>query len=91
MDGVGRVKVMLTAADGGETVYAAEEKSRSQQSGTGSESSYENNYVLVDGGSGRGALIESARQPEIRGAASAAARQSSSAGAASAPRRRITA
>lgn len=69
MDGVGRVKVMLTAADGGETVYAAEERSRSQQSGTGSENSYENNYVLVDGGSGRGALIESARQPEIRGAA----------------------
>ena len=31
MDGVGRVKVMLTAADGGETVYAAEEKSRSSR------------------------------------------------------------
>ncbi|MBC5579932.1 stage III sporulation protein AG [Anaerofilum sp. BX8] len=75
VQGVGKVKVMLTLEGGAETVYAFTEKSSKTQtvsdSGANSsqQSSYENEFVLVDAGSGRQALVETAREPEIKGVA----------------------
>lgn len=75
IQGVGRAKIMLTLEGDGQTVYAAEEKTThsetSAQASTNAsvQSSYENELVIVDGGSGRQALVETALEPEIRGVA----------------------
>ena len=75
IEGVGRAKIMLTLEGNGETVYAEEEKTThsetSAQSNANSsvQNSYENELVIVDGGSGRQALVETALEPEIRGVA----------------------
>ena len=73
VEGVGEVKIMLTLEGGSETIYASTEKSASTSSDSGtntsSQSSYENEVVLVDDGSGRQALVQTALEPEIKGVA----------------------
>ena len=75
VQGVGKAKIMLTLEGDGETVYAAEEKtshsetSAQESANSSQQSSYENEFVIVDGGSGRQALVETALEPEIRGVA----------------------
>ena len=75
VEGVGEVKIMLTLESGVETVYASTEKNTQSSTGTTSgsdvsnQSSYENEVVLVDDGSGRQALVQTALEPEIKGVA----------------------
>ena len=75
VQGVGELKIMLTLEGGGETVYASTEKNTSTSTsadfGTNesNQSSYENEVVLVDDGSGRQALVQTSLEPEIKGVA----------------------
>ena len=75
VEGAGRVRVMLTLENDGETVYAYDEKSDTQTSYGGADGatdrrqSYENEHVLIDGGSGREPLVETCLEPEVKGVA----------------------
>lgn len=75
VQGVGKAKIMLTLEGDGETVYASEEKtthsetSAQASANSSQQNSYENEFVIVDGGSGKQALVETALEPEIRGVA----------------------
>ena len=64
IDGVGEVRVYLTVGSGERYVYA--EEGRSSKSGDKAEE--ESKYVMIGGGDGRSALVETVRCPEITGA-----------------------
>lgn len=64
IEGVGEVKVYLTVSTEEEYVYAKEGKSSTSENKTEEEKS----YVMIGGGSGKTALIETVKPPEICGA-----------------------
>lgn len=77
MEGVGRVKVMITLDSSAQTVYATEERTQTDQSEdiTGEErkrtqqsGNSQTNYILVDRGSGQKEPLVSTRlEPTIKG------------------------
>lgn len=77
MSGVGETKVFITLEDSGETVYAQEEKrntDKQQETGAAEASgkitqreNVEQKYIIVDGSTGKEALIKSQLQPKIQG------------------------
>lgn len=77
VQGAGRVRVMLTLENDGETVYAYDEQSDTQTiTGTGGTNgtmerrqSYENEHVLIDAGGGKQPLVETCLEPEVKGVA----------------------
>lgn len=75
IDGAGEVKVMVTLESSEQIVYAYAEKTDTDITQKGSESycersSYENNYIMVDDGSGGNiALRETILEPGIKGVA----------------------
>ena len=70
MEGVGKCCVMLTLETGETAVYATTQRS-SRMDSTGqqssAQSSFENDYVIIDGSDGRQALVEHTQQPQVRG------------------------
>lgn len=64
IDGAGRVRVYLTVGSGERYVYAEE----GRLSSSGDKTEEERKYVMTDGESGRSALVETVRCPEITGA-----------------------
>lgn len=75
VQGAGRVRVMLTLENDGETVYAYDEQNDTQTAAGGADGavsrrqSYENEHVLIDAGNGRQPLIETCLEPEVKGVA----------------------
>lgn len=70
VQGAGRVRVMVTLENAGETVYATDEKSDTQASGTADRrTSYENEHVFFDAQEGRQPLVETRLEPEVKGVA----------------------
>lgn len=77
VQGAGRVRVMLTLENDGETVYAYDEQSDTQTiAGTGGTNgtmerrqSYENEHVLIDAEGGKQPLVETCLEPEVKGVA----------------------
>lgn len=75
VQGAGKVRVMLTLENDGETVYAYDEQSDTQTAAGGTDGtasrrqSYENEHVLIDAGSGKQPLIETCLEPEVKGVA----------------------
>lgn len=70
MEGVGKCRVMLTLESGETAVYATTQRTtRSDTNGqqTSTQTSFENEYVLVDGADGRQALVEQTGLPQVRG------------------------
>lgn len=78
MDGVGKVTVMITLEDAGETVYAKEEKrnvDKQQEQGAAEavgkvyqKENVEQKYIIVDGKNGqREALVKTRLEPRIQG------------------------
>ena len=75
VEGAGKVKLMITLESGEENIYAVQEKTdRNEQSvsarrsvQTNARSSYENEIVMLDEGSGNRALIEKTMQPAVQG------------------------
>lgn len=77
IEGVGEVKVMLSFESGAETVYVQQEKStansqnnsRENEQVQNNQSSYENEYVIIDSSGDDKALIEKTLQPVVKGVA----------------------
>lgn len=75
VQGAGRVRVMLTLENNGETVYAYDEQSDTQTTTGGANGtterrqSYESEHVLIDAGSGKQPLVETSLEPEVKGVA----------------------
>lgn len=75
VQGAGRVRVMLTLENDGETVYACDEQSSTQtaagEGGGAAErrQSYESGHVLIDAAGGEQPLVETCLEPEIKGVA----------------------
>ena len=70
VQGAGRVRVMVTLENAGETVYATNEKSDTQTSGTADRrTSYENEHVFFEAQEGRQPLVETRLEPEVKGVA----------------------
>ncbi len=79
MEGTGRVRVMITLENAGETVYAQEEKrnvdkqeemvpnSQETATTTTQKENVEQRYILVDGENGREALVKTRLEPRIQG------------------------
>ncbi len=75
VDGAGKVKLMVTLESGEENVYAMQEKTDSdeqtvmahQSEQTQRRSSYENEIVMTDAGSGRQPVIEKTLRPPVQG------------------------
>ncbi len=79
MEGTGRVRVMITLENAGETVYAQEEKrnvdkqeemvpnSQAAATTTSQKENVEQRYILVDGENGREALVKTRLEPRIQG------------------------
>ena len=73
IEGVGRVRVMITLENSGETIYVQEEKRVvDRQAGESGafiqKESSELKYVMIENGSGRRqALVETQREPKIQG------------------------
>ncbi len=69
MDGVGQVRVALTLAESGETVYARDENLSADRSDGGSASSRQTQLTRLSSGSGQDPVALSQRAPVYRGAA----------------------
>lgn len=77
VQGAGKVRVMLTLENDGETVYACDEQSDTQTiTGTGGadgvterRQSYETEHVLIDAGNTKQPLVETCLEPEVKGVA----------------------
>ncbi len=75
VQGAGKVRVMLTLENDGETVYAYNEQNDTQTAAGGTNGaaerrqSYENEHVLVDAENGKQALVETCLEPEVKGVA----------------------
>jgi len=74
VQGAGKVRVMVTLENAGETVYATNEKSDTQVSDTSAgitdrRTSYENEHVFFDAQEGRQPLVETRLEPEVKGVA----------------------
>lgn len=75
IDGAGKCEVMITATDGGEKTYAAENKdtnnANSEKTGTAEktekQSESEKSYVVVDGGNGDSLVLIRETLPNITG------------------------
>jgi stage III sporulation protein AG len=79
MQGAGRVRVMITLENAGETVYAQEEtrnvdkreeavpNSQATATTTSQKENVEQRYILVDGENGREALVKTKLEPRIQG------------------------
>lgn len=68
MEGVGRVKVMLTLSATGETIYAKEEKQSSSQDGEKSAFQSESQYAVVESDRTQTPIIRRVETPRIAGA-----------------------
>ena len=74
IDGVGKVKVMVTIESGEETVYARQEKTtddtqevfNNSQNQKSRKSTYQNEFVMVARGGEKNALVEKVLQPSVR-------------------------
>ena len=75
VQGAGKVRVMLTLENDGETVYAYDEQSDTQTTAGGADGvterrqSYETEHVLVDAGNAKQPLVETCLEPEVKGVA----------------------
>lgn len=75
VQGAGKVRVMLTLENDGETVYAYNEQNDTQTAAGGTNGaaerrqSYENEHVLIDAENGKQALVETCLEPEVKGVA----------------------
>lgn len=75
VQGAGKVRVMLTLENDGETVYAYNEQNDTQTAAGGingaaeRRQSYENEHVLIDAENGKQALVETCLEPEVKGVA----------------------
>ncbi len=74
VQGAGKVRVMITLENDGETVYACDEQSDAETSlGTDGvterRQAYENRHVLVNAEGGEQPLVETSLLPEVKGAA----------------------
>ena len=75
VQGAGRVRVMLTLENDGETVYVYDEQNDTQTASGGTDGtvsrrqSYESEHVLVDAENGKQPLIETCLEPEVKGVA----------------------
>ncbi len=75
IDGVGKVKVMVTIESGEETVYARQEKTtddtqevfNNSQNQKSRKSTYQNEFVMVARGGEKNALVEKVLQPSVQG------------------------
>lgn len=68
VEGVGQVRVALTLAESGETVYARDESRAADQSDAGSSLSQQSQLVHLSSGSGQEPVPLSQRAPVYRGA-----------------------
>ena len=75
VQGAGRVRVMLTLENDGETIYAYDEQNDTQTTAGGADGaaerrqSYESEHVLIDAQDGKQALVETCLEPEVKGVA----------------------
>ena len=69
VEGVGQVRVALTLAESGETVYARDESRAADRSDAGSSLSQQSQLVHLSSGSGQEPVPLSQRAPVYRGAA----------------------
>lgn len=70
MNGVGRVKVMVTIASGSENIYLRDSNSGESRDADGkSNIDRKDEYVIVDDGKGENGIIVRVAEPEIRGVA----------------------
>ncbi len=70
MNGVGRVKVMVTIASGSENIYLRDSNSGESHDADGkSNIDRKDEYVIVDDGKGENGIIVRVAEPEIRGVA----------------------
>lgn len=75
VEGAGRVCVMVTLENTGETVYAYDERTETQTDASGADQtprrtqSYQNEHILYDAAQGKQPLVETCMEPEVKGVA----------------------
>ncbi len=70
VEGAGRVRVMVTLENAGETVYALDEQTSTQAADAGEwRQSYQSEHVFLDAQNGREPLVETRLEPEVKGVA----------------------
>ena len=72
VQGAGKVQVMITLESAGETVYARDEQSDTQNGSDGvtdRKESYKSEHIIVDAADGKQPLVETHIEPEVKGVA----------------------
>lgn len=72
--GVGKVSVMITLESETDTIYAQNERTDSEKNNTdqkniSEKSSFENEHIILDDGTGKHALVETRLAPQVKGVA----------------------
>ena len=67
INGVGRVKVMVTIEGSTEYVYAEEYNTKNDNTEDKTSQSYQNKYVIVDNGNTKEALVKKVLKPKVSG------------------------
>lgn len=67
MEGVGRVKVLLTLESSDEKIYAMDEKTNSKNSNSSAERTSDSKYVRTDSKSGDNGIVLKTNAPKIKG------------------------
>ncbi len=67
MEGVGRVKVLLTLESSDEKIYAMDEKTNSKNSNSSAERTFDSKYVRTDSKNGDEGIVLKTNAPKIKG------------------------
>lgn len=69
VQGAGKVQVMITLENTGETIYAQDQKTQTQAQNSTVNTTNDTTHVVLDGGNADKALVETQYLPEIKGVA----------------------